>query len=540
MDSNSDVTNNAIRLLSSIDLDEVAAIVADVLLQLSPYRALAVLMWDEDLERFGERFVFGPDKKDFLKVAESYADSYEQTEVEELQLEELDTEEIGSSLNKNLLPIHLCWIKNGQAVCACLLIAGEIENADEVEQHLGRYPLGLALHNAWQYRELSHENNRLRGQYEEIEDKTSVMEDQTRKLIHDITARDAMRTKQVERERLVYWISNAVRSSVQIREVLETTVNKIGTTIGVSRCLLLHAVTDELEIFEFTGPLTEPVRNLFLLEEGSAFAKIAFTRTSPHDLEDPDSDSQSDYDQNFLRKLGFRSGLIVPLVIRDRVLGVMFLQDCLQPREWSIDDVSLIGSLADNLAVAIENAELHQERERQAVTDGLTGIANRRSFNDNLSREFERARRYHESLSLIMVDLDHLKKINDTYGHQAGDEAIKTIGRVLKHSSRSIDLAARYGGEEFCLLLPNTELDMAEQLAERLRRLINEVSIDGVGNITASLGVASYPVHADNPDSLFQKADEALYVAKQAGRNNVKVARLPLESSDSHREELRN
>jgi diguanylate cyclase (GGDEF)-like protein len=218
--------------------------------------------------------------------------------------------------------------------------------------------------------------------------------------------------------------------------------------------------------------------------------------------------------------------------MRNRVLGVLFLQDCVQPRDWSIDDVSMIGSLADNLSVAIENAELHQERERQAVTDGLTGVANRRSFNENFTREFERARRYGETLSLVMIDLDFLKKINDTYGHQAGDEAIKMIGKMLRQSSRSIDTAARYGGEEFCLLLPNTEIDMAEQLADRLRRLINEEQIEGPGRISASLGVASYPLHADNEEALFQRADEALYAAKQGGRNQVKVATAAAEGFD--------
>ncbi|HIA54203.1 MAG TPA: sensor domain-containing diguanylate cyclase, partial [Candidatus Melainabacteria bacterium] len=214
----------------------------------------------------------------------------------------------------------------------------------------------------------------------------------------------------------------------------------------------------------------------------------------------------------------------VPLIMRERVLGCLFLQDCTEPRDWSIDDISTIGSLADNLSVAIENAELHQEIARQAVTDGLTGVANRRSFNESFSREFERARRYNEPLSLVIIDLDFLKKINDTYGHKAGDDAIASIGKLLKQSSRVSDVAARYGGEEFCLLLPNTELDMAEQLAERIRRKINEVHVEGPGTISASIGVASYPSHADDPDLLFQKADTALYAAKQSGRNRVHVA----------------
>jgi diguanylate cyclase (GGDEF)-like protein len=156
--------------------------------------------------------------------------------------------------------------------------------------------------------------------------------------------------------------------------------------------------------------------------------------------------------------------------------------------------------------------------------DGLTGVFNRRAFTEALHKEFERARRYEHTLSLIIVDLDFLKKINDNFGHMAGDEAIRAIGQVLRQSSRSIDFCARYGGEEFCLLLPNTEIDMAEQLAERLRRLINEIEVEGYGNISASLGVASFPLHCDSADDLFHKADEALYCAKQGGRNCVKVS----------------
>lgn len=128
--------------------------------------------------------------------------------------------------------------------------------------------------------------------------------------------------------------------------------------------------------------------------------------------------------------------------------------------------------------------------------------------------------------------------INDNFGHQVGDEAIKEIGRLLKQSSRAVDIAARYGGEEFCLLLPNTEVSMAEQLAERLRKVINEVHLEGPGHISASFGIASYPMHAADPDSLFGKADAALYQAKQAGRNMVKVASMDPNYSEDNKSRL--
>src|SRR5690606_21185818 len=118
-------------------------------------------------------------------------------------------------------------------------------------------------------------------------------------------------------------------------------------------------------------------------------------------LDDPYIDDQKTFDSSFLKKIGMKSGLVVPMTMRESVLGVLFLEDCSRNREWSIDDISLLGSLADHLAVAIENAELHMQVERQAVTDGLTGVANRRAFSEALEKEFERAKRYEQPLSLV-------------------------------------------------------------------------------------------------------------------------------------------
>ncbi|MBZ0188784.1 MAG: sensor domain-containing diguanylate cyclase, partial [Candidatus Obscuribacterales bacterium] len=413
-------------------------------------------------------------------------------------------------------------------LAGCLVLSGSAAvTVADVEQLFAEIPLVRALRNAWLQSELEHENKRLRNSYDELEDKTAVLEDQTRKLIHDLTVNDTIRTKHVERERLVYWISNAVRSSVHIQEVLDTTVDKIGTTLSLSRCHLLRAdLNDQIEVYDYHFEGVPTVRDEFLKGEGMTFTRKALSLKSPQHLEDLEFDDQSNFNADFLKLLGMRSGLIVPIILRERVLGVVFLEDCELAREWSIDDISLIGSLADHLAVAIENAELHRELEKQAVTDGLTGVANRRSFNESLTKEFERARRYEQELSLLVVDLDYLKKINDNYGHMVGDQAIKEIGRVLAQSSRSTDTTARYGGEEFCVLLPNTGIQMAEQLGERLRRLIYEVVIEGPGNLSASIGVSNFPLHADSADTLFLRADEALYRAKQDGRNLIRVSNL--------------
>jgi diguanylate cyclase (GGDEF)-like protein len=480
-------------------------------------------MWDPDLESVADHFLFENKNKDIEHFVSKLGENLEPDGGE---LEEIDAESLDVDLPEQISPLLCYRVRSGNRLCCFALFQyAQPSEAQSLLVKFKEYPFFNALSNAWELRELQRENSRLRASYEQLEDKTSMLEEQTRKLIHDLTARDHMRTRHVERERLVYSISNVVRSYVDIQKVLETTVQEIGATFAVSRCLLLRPMdgTEQLAVYEYTRGVPS-VKELFSSAEGVAFTKTAVNQPAPHDLGDPVSDDQAIYDREFLSKIGTRSGLVVPLRMRERVLGVLLLQDCIEPRAWSIDDISLIGSLADQVSVAIENADLHQEKERQAVTDGLTGMANRRSFNNTFAREFERAKRYGQCLSLILIDLDFLKVINDSFGHQVGDEAIKEIGRMLKQSSRTIDLAARYGGEEFCLLLPNTDVTMAEQSAERLRKVISDVHIEGPGHISASLGVATYPVHADDPDSLFKKADDALYQAKQAGRNLVKVA----------------
>jgi len=550
-------TEEIIGLLSALELEEVMDQACHILKDVVGAEAAAIFMWDADLESISDRHVLAEKNKDFKALAEAFAKAFEpdcfgptsgaaaQAEAAEPSKARIVVEELPEDLE---LSLSSSVLKNlGDVLCVRLFITADEEEGEllralailsghdlqtedkgcvEAQEAISAYPLGLALGRAFELKELARENERLRGQYEEMEDKTSSMEEQTRKLIHDVTARDSIRMKQLERERLVYWISNAVRSSVHIQEVLDMTVEKLGNQFSVSRAVLFRA--DEQgnvpEVYEFVQNGVESVKHLFMTEDGQEFVLKALSKESPESIENPDFDDRCTYNREFLKLMSITSGLIVPLVMRTRVLGALFLQDLDVAREWSIDDISLIGSLADNLSVAIENAELHQERERQAVTDGLTGVANRRAFNDSLQKEFERAKRYDQPLSLIVIDLDFLKKINDKYGHMAGDEAIRAIGTVLRQSSRSIDFPARYGGEEFCLLLPNTEIDMAEQLAERLRRLINEVSIEGHGAISASLGVASFPLHAESSDTLFLKADEALYCAKQGGRNCVRTA----------------
>ena len=174
-------------------------------------------------------------------------------------------------------------------------------------------------------------------------------------------------------------------------------------------------------------------------------------------------------------------------------------------------------------------ARLFEEVQKQAITDPLTNLYNRRYFEDNIVKEAERSLRLKQPFSLISMDLDFLKKINDTYGHQYGDIAIKTIANVLKTEARSIDIPARIGGEEFSLMLPGVDSKGAYIAAERIRKAIENQKIETIGGITASIGVATFLEHSDRIDELVEFADQAMYKAKINGRNQVQIAQRDSE-----------
>ena len=171
--------------------------------------------------------------------------------------------------------------------------------------------------------------------------------------------------------------------------------------------------------------------------------------------------------------------------------------------------------------------------EEQASTDHLTGLANRRRFERQLEREVARTARHGRPFSLITIDIDHFKKVNDTYGHETGDEAIKSLARVLQQGTRGIDLAARIGGEEFAVILTETNLTGAVEAAERLRAALKVIDVQSVGRIAASFGVAECPTQAETARELLARADAALYEAKREGRDRVVGARTTEVNANS-------
>lgn len=203
---------------------------------------------------------------------------------------------------------------------------------------------------------------------------------------------------------------------------------------------------------------------------------------------------------------------------KDRILSVYMAR-------IRTDEGNLIGSAA-LLRDVTEEKRLQEELVRLSVTDGLTGLYNRRYFDQKLNDEFQLALRYGRELSLLLFDVDHFKRFNDTYGHDQGDRVLQAIAAVSR-SLRAIDIPCRYGGEEFAIILPNTPVDKAVLAAERLRQAVAEMDVDGL-TVTISIGVSARPpLMVDHPDDLVKAADLALYASKQAGRNRVSQAQIP-------------
>ncbi|MDQ3675322.1 MAG: diguanylate cyclase [Actinomycetota bacterium] len=229
--------------------------------------------------------------------------------------------------------------------------------------------------------------------------------------------------------------------------------------------------------------------------------------------------------------LGPASAIAHPLRARDGEAGIVGVVSIGRSgRAFTPQDRDLFDYLAGQASVSIENVGLHETVARESVTDELTGLSNRRGFDDALTMEIERSKRFGKALGLVLLDLDDFKDINDSYGHQQGDVVLRDVAIVLRETAREIDYPARYGGEEMAILLPETDVDGAVMFAERLRERIDALRIqrsDGAGtlHVTTSCGVASVPDSAVDERGLVAAADFALYEAKRSGKNMTVRAR---------------
>jgi diguanylate cyclase (GGDEF)-like protein len=216
---------------------------------------------------------------------------------------------------------------------------------------------------------------------------------------------------------------------------------------------------------------------------------------------------------------------IVPLICQERVVGVLNLADKTDPRAFTREDISLIELFGQLIGASIGNIRLFEKVQRQASCDGLTGLMNHKTFYEVLEKEVWRSRRYGGTISLIMADIDNLKMLNDTYGHRAGDKVIKEVSRHIRDSIRQIDLPARYGGDEFAVILPNTTLEAAIVVSERIVEAVSSTPVVWQRTqipLSISVGVGQYGPEM-SPEDITSRSDRALYSAKQSGKNTVRV-----------------
>ena len=212
-----------------------------------------------------------------------------------------------------------------------------------------------------------------------------------------------------------------------------------------------------------------------------------------------------------------------PLVTEQSVFGLLVAIHRADAGGYALEDERLITALANHAAIAFENRALYQKLEKEAITDGLTGIYNYRFLITSLGTEIKRCQRFRHTFSFVMLDVDNLKEFNDRLGHLSGSEALRAIARIMKRETREIDLVSKYGGDEFAIILPKTDIDGAVVVTRRILRSVQGYGFDGneTGLLTVSAGVSCFPHDGQATREIIASADKALYHAKRTGKNSV-------------------
>ena len=329
-------------------------------------------------------------------------------------------------------------------------------------------------------------------------------------------------------------IAKALTSTLELGEVLQLVMQKVRELLRPRNwsLLLLDERTGRLAFEIAVGEGAEALKGL-QVSVGEGIAGQVFREGRARRVDDVQGDPA--FSPRFDRASAFqtRSVVAAPLRSRGRVLGVIELVNGEGDPRFSDEDVVALSAIADFAAIAIDNARNFQRVQELTLTDEHTGVYNARHLRAVMEQEVLRSRRFHHPLSLIFLDLDHFKRVNDTHGHLAGSACLREVGDLLVATSRQVDVVCRYGGDEFAVLLVETGADGAVAIAERVREVLAEhvfLQREGVhARLSASLGVATFPDHTRDAQGLLRAADFAMYAAKAEGRNKV-CAAPPYES----------
>ena len=326
-------------------------------------------------------------------------------------------------------------------------------------------------------------------------------------------------------------LGKALTSSLQLDQVLRTIMEKIDEFLRPDTwsLLLVDEIKRELYFEIATGKGAAALKDV-RIKVGQGLAGWVAEQGEAVVVPDTSKDSRFFSEVDEKTRMETRSIVAVPVRFRDHTLGVIELINCVGPAGFAERDLALLEALADYAAIAMENARHVQRIHELTITDDCTNLYNSRHLNTVLDTEIYRSQRYGYHFSLIFLDLDHFKLVNDTHGHLMGSKLLHEIGEVIRGNCRLIDFAFRYGGDEFVVLLPQTSKENALVVARRLHTLIREalwLQEDGLNvHVTSSVGVASYPTDAKSKADVLHLADEAMYLVKNTGRDSVAAASM--------------
>ena len=322
-------------------------------------------------------------------------------------------------------------------------------------------------------------------------------------------------------------IGKTLTSCLDIHNVLETIMKQVERLIKPKAWSLLLVDRDSGDlVFEIAVSKVGEKLQGFRLERGKGIAGWVALHGQP--LLIPDVSKDDRFAVHIDEQVIFttRSIVCVPMKIKDQVIGVIELVNSLEEPDFDESDISLVSTIADFAAIALDNARNYERINELVITDDLTGLYNSRHFGQLIDIELERSIRYGEEISLVFLDLDHFKSINDKHGHLVGSRILGEFGKLIGRHIRSSDMAARYGGDEFTIILPHTGKEQAVKMAENLLDIMKATKFISDDNqlipLTASFGVAAYPDDADCRADLIKTADIAMYGAKEGGRAAVR------------------
>jgi diguanylate cyclase (GGDEF)-like protein len=312
-------------------------------------------------------------------------------------------------------------------------------------------------------------------------------------------------------------------STLDLNELINISIDMFLETVWANKGVLMLFSDDrpELEVKAFKGMSIEEVEAL-KKDPAEAWAMTTLEKErKPIFAQDLSGKTTYQSYSATNRELPF--AIYVPMLKEGELYGIVKVGPKINGEPFSENDLEFFATLSSQAVIAFENARLYS----LAITDSITRLYVHRYFQLRLDEEVARSRRYNATISLLMLDIDHFKPVNDNYGHQQGDLILKEVSKILRKNVRNTDIAARYGGEEFAIILPETTQADAKIVAERIRRDVAHYDFPSIIpgqpplKCSISIGVAGFPLNADNKDQLIQKADSALYKAKGSGRNKV-------------------